>query len=314
MKNPCLRTSATLLVAAGISVLGTVALQAAPVLIDDFSDTIAPNHVMASQTGSMLGGERDLNTFDNTDLAYQASGGAIKFTATGSVFFEIVYDGSDGDPHNNSFGLPGVDLTGGGTNDRITIDVTAVTGQIDEVNVYLENELMVGSAHTIAPVTAAGALEFPFSLFTDAPGGGVDLTSVKSISIAIEMSSGSSVSIGRIVAGQLDDQGPNLKVLKRKNLKKPRPRHNIRGKATDISGVDKVEVRAPGKKGWRKTKLRPSGKFKYRTAKLKKKKNVFKFRGYDIFGNRSKVLRVKASGRVPGSGAGQSTFGTGGGR
>jgi len=89
---------------------------------------------------------------------------------------------------------------------------------------------------------------------------------------------------------------PTLNFLNKKNLKTPRPRHTIRGKASDNAGVRKVEAKVRGK-GWKKAKFKPSGRWTYRTPRLGSGRNLVRVRVEDISGNRSKVKKVRPRGR-----------------
>lgn len=93
-----------------------------------------------------------------------------------------------------------------------------------------------------------------------------------------------------------DTARPTVKFLKKKKLKKPRRRHKIKGLARDNAAVARVEVRVKSK-GWRKAKLRASGRWKFKTPRLESgRKNKFKVRAEDASGNRSRAKKVKAMG------------------
>lgn len=94
-----------------------------------------------------------------------------------------------------------------------------------------------------------------------------------------------------------DTARPTLKFTNKKKLKPPKAKHTIKGIARDNVAVAKVEVKVRGKKGWRKAKLRADGKWKFKTQRLKAGRNVAKFRAEDSSGNRSRVKRVRATGK-----------------
>lgn len=271
------------------ALFGSITLQAAPVVIDYFADTVATTSEPTVQTGPMLGGERQVHGNGQT---YQIAGGALTSFAAAqpnNVALEYLDSG-------------GLDLTGGGTNDRLRIEVSALRGSITSIEILLKDVNSSAYHETYSfvnssAVTGSGVVEFPFADFGSPPVGGADLTLLSSVWIAFHLEAGTSLSVSAIVAGDLDKAGPRLKVIEKKKLLAPRTRHDIVGIARDQSLLDRVEVKAPKQK-WRKAKLKPSGSFHHRTPRHAKAVNVYKIRGYDLFGNRSKTLRVKATGKM----------------
>lgn len=116
----------------GAFLVATLPLNAAPVVLDDFSYTAPTSAAATFFLGSMMGGEMDLFS-SNLDLVETVSvaDGALRLAASGdpdSPFvlgtLYVAYDGVDGSTASNS-GLT-TDITGGGTNDRIRFDITSV--------------------------------------------------------------------------------------------------------------------------------------------------------------------------------------------
>lgn len=271
------------------ALFGSITLQAAPVVIDYLADKVTPTSEPTVQTGPMLGGERRVSANGQT---YQIARGALtSFVAAqpGSVALEYRDSG-------------GLDLTGRGTNDRLRVEVSALRGSITSIEILLKDVNSSAYYETYSfvnspAVTEPGVVEFPFADFDSPPVGGADLTSLSYVWIAFHLEAGASLSVSAIVAGDLDKAGPRLRVLKKNALLTPRTRHEIVGIAGDQSLLDRVEVKAPKKK-WRRVELKPSGSFNHRTPRHAKAVNIYKVRGYDLFGNRSRTLRVKAIGEM----------------
>ncbi len=96
---------------------------AAPILIDDFTALQPPTFSpFFNVDPGILGGERDGDPGFNV-VRVDELGLTLEVFEAGVA--SLTYDGVDGSPEN-AFGLGGVDLTGGGTNDRFLLDVGAI--------------------------------------------------------------------------------------------------------------------------------------------------------------------------------------------
>lgn len=289
-------------------------LRAAPVVIDDFSDDLAPITASASHEGSMLGGEADLVFLDISGTFEISSGtGVLSDVTVGTTVpnpnFQFFYDGVDGSS-GHAHDLPPADLTDGGSNERFEIELNSVSGSIN-----VQVRVFSGSGNTsllsINGVTSAGVLEFPFADFSDIGGDGGDFAAVSQVAIFVYLDTGEEFGISSFIAtgpeapevpedeptdASPDITRPTIKFINKPRLRTPRPRHRIAGTASDNDEVDRVEVKARGK-GWRRAKLRASDRWVHRTPRLKPGKNVFKIRARDTNGNRSKIKRVRAAGK-----------------
>lgn len=277
-------------------------LHAAPVMIDDFVNDQAPSTSGFFLPGDMLGGELDVHINLLDEATVEISGGILTLSDvvpknTGTNNAQLVYDGVDG--HSAyAYGLPDVDLTGGGSNDRFAIALTSVTGSIDVmVRVHADEGNFMSSR--IDGVTGGGILEFPFADFEQI-GTGADFAAAKQVVIYVYLKDeGDGFSMDSIMArGPLlpDTVRPALQLQNAKALRTPRQRHTVRGRARDNVAVAKVEVKSRLQKGWRKVQLKPSGSFRFKTKRLKSGKNLHRFRAIDTSGNRSKVLKARPTG------------------
>lgn len=274
-------------------------LPAAPILIDGFSDGLAPTTTSAFVDGSMLGGECDLDFGSIGTFEISGGVGELSGNSTGSGALSIIYDGDDDDPDTHAFALPDVDLTDGGSNNRFEIRLASVTGSID-VTVWVYEPGGDGKFLDIEGVTEPGLLVFPFADFL-VDGAGTDLSAAKAVGIDVSVDLGEGFEIDSfLVTGPevppADTTKPALTFLKKKKLKNPRHRHRIVGKATDNAAVAAVEVKSRLQRGWKKARLRANGRFQFRTKRLKSGRNIHKFRATDTSGNRSRVKKVKPLG------------------
>ncbi len=119
-------------------IVGLVLSVAAPssaAIIDDFSDAqgpVVPPVFFDAQTGSMLGGERDVNPV-TLGGSFVALGGIATWSSANGG---ILYDGVD-NAAGNALGLGGVDLTDGGLADRFWVDFTAITLSHSPMSVWV---------------------------------------------------------------------------------------------------------------------------------------------------------------------------------
>ncbi len=287
-----------------------VPLRAAPVVIDDFSDDLAPRTSNAYHDGAMLGGELDILISLLDAATVEIAGGILTLSGvtetSGPNNAQFIYDGNDGSS-TLSYGLPSVDLTDGGSNDRFALDLDSVTGSIN-----IQVRVFDSSGNYLAlqadGVTSAGVLEFPFADFVQF-GEGPDFAAAKQVSFFVYLDTGEGFSIDSfmatgpesttppVVTPAPDTVRPALQFQNAKRLKTPRPRHTIKGRATDNVAVAKVEMKSRLQKGWHKAKLRPNGNFSFKTKRLKSGRNVHQFRATDTSGNRSKVRKAKPAGK-----------------
>ena len=303
--QPALRFSLPFLIFAALA-CGARTLSAAPIVIDNFSDNLAPTSMNTFVDGSMLGGELDIGLNLLEAATFEISGGIGTLSGvtetSGANNVKFIYDGED-NATAFAFGLPNVDFTGGGSNDRFVIDLTDVTGTID-VAVSLYNDTGgFASELTITGVTEAGILEFPFADFIDI-GEGADFTSSQQIGIIFYLDTGEGFAINSFIAIGTssptvtvpDNSAPTLKLSAKSRLKTPLPRHAIKGTVSDNDAVARVEIKGKGSR-YEAARLKPSGKWIFRTPRLKPGNNVFLVRAFDVSGDQSAVQRVRVKGR-----------------
>lgn len=290
---------------------GTVPLRAAPVLIDNFGTDQPPITSHDQLDGSMLGGEADFYFAPGLSAFWSIEEGSGKLSGiTNGGSFDITYDGEDNESTGGSFALPVIDLTDGGANDRFAIDMPAVEGLIGiAVRIYDGPSNITSYAIT---VSSAGIHEFLFSDFEVQNGAGADFDAANMVRIVFyNVGPGDDFEIDSIMTRDAalppeddpvpavstpDTARPAIQFLKKEILKKPRLRHRIKGLALDNDEVARVEVRVK-RKGWRRAKLRASGRWQFRTPRLETGKNRFKARARDASGNRSKAKKVVATGK-----------------
>lgn len=288
-----------------LALLATAAssLRAAPIGIDNFSVDVALTQSNSfADGGDKLGGEGDYLFVSGLDGAFEVSGGSAKLNPVeqdGQFYF--VYDGDDGASSVTYSGLGGVDLTDGGKNDHIEIRFTEVTGTV-AVGVTLLESSTDGLNLVKPAVTQAGTLRFHFDEFTP-NGSGADFAAAGALIVNVVVERGDRFQMASIRAAgppgpvivAADSIRPSLRLLKKSALNTPRPRHKIKGTASDNDEVDRVEVKSRGK-GWKKAKLRGNGRWKFKTPRLGTGKNLFKLRAWDNSGNRSKIKKAKPVG------------------
>ena len=303
--KPTLRCLLPVLVFAAIA-CGSPTLSAAPIVIDNFSDNLAPTTMNTFLDGAMLGGELDLGLNLLDAATFEIAGGIGTLSGvtetSGANNVKFIYDGED-NATAFAYGLPDVDFTSGGSNDRFVIDLTDVTGTIDVVVSLYNDTGGFASELAITGVTEAGILEFPFADFVDI-GEGADFASSQQIGIIFYLDTGEGFAINSFMANGTypptttvpDLSGPTLKFLAKSRLKTPLPRHAIKGTVSDNEAVARVEVKAKGSR-YEAARLKPSGQWIFRTPRLKPGNNVFLVRAFDVSGNQSAVQRVRVKGR-----------------
>jgi Bacterial Ig domain len=208
-------TAATLGFAASAAALGG----GTPVVIDDFSAnqpaltlTFPPAGTSATTevTGSgILGGERDMGlnltsgVIAGNTVSSVVSSGVLSYsqdaTITGSA--ALSWDGADSSSTLNPTGLGAVDLTAGGTQNALDLNV-AFDDLPANVSLTVTSDAGNASAATLTtPGLIFSPLHFvvPFSAFTATVGAGADFTSAG----AIELTMGSNVTAPDIVVDSL---------------------------------------------------------------------------------------------------------------
>ncbi len=273
---------------------------AAPIVIDDFSTNIGPTTSNVALDGSMLGGEMDMYSGLLDTATFEINGGIATISgvtdAAAPNNLQISYDGNDNDSGGFSYGLGGVDLTDGGSNDQFVVKLTSVTGDIDVIFRIFEstgNYLTL----TVEGITEASDIEFPFADFTAV--GTADIASAETVAVFFVLDTGEGVSIDKIEAtGPIvpDTLAPSLRVTNAAKLRKPKPSHVIKGTASDNEALSRVEVKAPGK-SYKNASLKASGSWTYRAKGLRSGNNRFQARAHDASGNVSSTLRFKVKGK-----------------
>lgn len=301
--------------AVALAFLSAPVLRAAPVLIDNFGVDVPAIQLSDQQDGDMLGGEVDFRFTVVNAIQLAISGGTGVLEVLDDQFnptLQFMYDGEDNNSTLENFGLEDHDFTDGGTNDRFAVDLSSVSGTFTVQVAVMESGTHYSTLSKTG-VTGAGIVEFLFDDFTDT-GDGADFTAAQAVYVSFkDGATGDSLEIDSFMArdaalppeddpvapaiSAADTVRPAVKVLKRKKLKAPRRRHAIKGKARDNVEVRRVQVKVRGQGGYRKAKLRPSGRWKFRTKPLGSGKTRCKVRAYDTSGNRSKVKSIRVRGR-----------------
>lgn len=150
----------------------------------------------ATLTGRMIGKAFDVQLqLDGTaapgsGLWMAIEDGRLRYHRNAGVFGRVVwhYDGNDGDWHSihASAGLGGIDLTRGGSVDRLAVGVFSNARPVS-FSVILYSSLDDGSeiTTTIPATEQPGTVRLPFSDFIGSAGNGVDLTAVTAIAFAL---------------------------------------------------------------------------------------------------------------------------------
>jgi hypothetical protein len=216
----------TLLLLPSLVALSAGVSNAAFIVIDDFQSQVANLAVQGAAStsgvfdqvaGTILGGERDVfftstavSIAGNNDRSTLDIDEGIVFTnnSAASSHFIITWDGDDNIANtsvshssNNAQGLGGVDLTDGGLNGSFSLLVDSVFSPSSNIAVITVTD----SSNTTSSlgVTLANLLNttvdyrFNFNFFT-----GIDFTSITSISLQIDSSSGvdTDISISSLTA------------------------------------------------------------------------------------------------------------------
>lgn len=291
-----------------IAVLSAIATttQAEPITLDDFSVEVAPTTSSAYITDmDILGGETEA-FIGGATATFESTGGVAtvsNVTAPDPRNFQFVWDGVDGTSVLDYDGLGGVDLTDSGNNDRFRLLLPSVTGTFDITVFVFSGSSDSGSYLEIENVDSSGLFEFAFTDFlkfgpSSSP---ANFTDVGQVRLSFSLTTGEGFSIDYFETNTYippvipDTTKPKISFLNKKTLRKEKRVHNVKGRATDASGVAKVEVKVP-RSGWKKAKLKASGKWTFRARGLKKGNNRLKVRATDNAGNRSKVKKVVAKG------------------
>lgn len=140
--------------AAGAGLLFATAAQAAPILIDDFSDPLATQadcpggfcsiignapDIFNRSFGGMIGGDRELvlqNTSNGGVVTAIVQGGSFNHGNTGTAtgVSQLTWDGAGGGD-GLDFGLGNIDLTGGGAN--LVIHISVLSADLSGSSVQL---------------------------------------------------------------------------------------------------------------------------------------------------------------------------------
>lgn len=200
MATPVLQRAAIGVIACAGLASGT----AHALIIDDFSTDQAEISVMpdgptsASSTAGgagIVGASRDTvlstdpETGNTSRLRFDVSGGRARLSADASVPADLLFqwDGNDGNPTLDTFGLGGIDLTDGGASNSIEIGIAEedATPALFTIEVY---DLSGGVSTASAPgVPGAGTVD-PASVFLlfSAFSGNADFTNVGAIQLFVE--------------------------------------------------------------------------------------------------------------------------------
>jgi hypothetical protein len=191
MMMPFSRRLACLLAA----MTGFSVAHAAEVVIDDF--TTAQSASGSVDGAGILGGERDATVIGSNQL--NISGGLAMMSLPllqSGAFIILQYDGNDGGSQT-SYDLGDVDLTDGGNNDRIVLNVTALSGSVQGLVYIAEGESEF--AVVDFDIDHAGLYQLPFQSLTisDPP---MVFTSINRIDLRIIMDPGESITLNQFSA------------------------------------------------------------------------------------------------------------------
>lgn len=283
-------------------------LSASTIVIDDFSETLPPVSTNTSQDGSMLGGERDLAMIFPSALTsgqFEVSGGegsvaAVNTDDDGNNYLRLIYDGEDNDGDAFDFGLPDVDLTDGGTNDRFLVHLTSVTGSIKvQVRVWSDSGNL--SLYELPEVTEPGLLAIPFSSLIPVSGT-LDLASVDQVALFVGLDDNEAFSITRFAATNevgFDTTAPTVSIDGRSKVTALTGKVKIAGGATDDLAIDRIEVRE-GNQPFRTVAYLEAAtavRWSYRSKRLKVGTTTITVRAVDANGNVSPLARVRVKRR-----------------
>lgn len=202
-----LTTALRIIITISVCFIGT-SDPGAEVIVDDF-ETSQPGYVLVYPqdlgrtegvvtTGTgILGGERDTAT---TLESGTTDGRVIEVVVTAGSFVhrreldnsgstQITWDGSDGDAFSlDSTGLGGVDLTQGGTQDAVLIelDVEYYGSHYTDIEVFTDSENSSGVWIPLATLQLNWNLEIPHSSFRPRLGGGADFENVGAIVVSVD--------------------------------------------------------------------------------------------------------------------------------
>lgn len=179
--------------------------EAQSIVIDPFTTnqaslllTFPPAGTTASSSvaaGDVIGGERDMRVnltagvIAGNSLSAVVSSGFFSYSqdATIAGSGELVWDGADGSATLNPTGLGGLDLTNGGTQDALLLDV-----EFDDlpVNVTIEVFTDAGNASSVTLATPGliftpTAFILPYSSFVTTLGTGADFTDVGAVRLTL---------------------------------------------------------------------------------------------------------------------------------
>lgn len=160
----------------------------AQVVIDPLTDTatvgpMAMSNSVAQDLGSVIGGERDLESVGGFNTCTIASG---EMNVAGNTAFNgcvLDYDGNDNDATNATIpGLYSTDITDMGNEDVIEIVGTLTAGTCNLRIQICDSSAAPTNCHAEQQFITTTTLTFPLSDYTNA---GIDLTDVSFIQINI---------------------------------------------------------------------------------------------------------------------------------
>ena len=179
------------------SVAASTAANAAPLLIDDF--TTAQSGTSSIQGGGILGGERDIVANGSAEAVIGSGMANMSLPAGENSNFVIAdYDGQDGSAGAPAFLLGDVDLTDGGTNKGLELDVISVTGTVS-LTIRISLDVSTAVEQTLV-IDAPGPFLVPFSSF---PGDTSVVETVNRLVFRFELDAGEEITIGSMVSSSL---------------------------------------------------------------------------------------------------------------
>lgn len=226
------------------SPFATPSALAADLMIDDFATGTSlsarplgigdiKTNSFSEAVSSVLGGERDMFITAKAEMGWYLNNSAF-ITFDGGVMkvdrqigvqssVDIQWDGDDHDPTTlDATGLGGVDLTDGGANDTLFIDIAANNFGVTEVTVLVTTDAGNASSALVDINVAGehgngndttGTYSVAFSDFEIDAGSGADFTNVGAIALRFDSySSGAGPYIDAIRVGVLDETAPTTSV------------------------------------------------------------------------------------------------------